>query len=98
MDAGYFYGARNPSCRSRGLYDYDYSSDLIPEAVTTPQRLTAGMIQVNQKLVRLLGMPDGRATKEINLIKSAMKTMREKFDSLRATVSTFSTTSSANQY
>ena len=55
MDAGNFYGARNPSCRSRGTYDYDYSSDLISEAVTT-QRHTAGMIQVNQKLDRLLGM------------------------------------------
>ena len=45
------------------------------------------MIQVNQKLVRLLGMM-GEQQKEINLVKSAMKTMREEFDSLRATVST----------
>ena len=53
------------------------------------------MIQVNQKLVRLLGMM-GEQQKEINLVKSAMKTMREKFDSLCATVSTFSTPSSVN--
>ena len=95
MDAGNFYGARNPSCRSRGPYDYDYPSDLIPEAVTTPQRPTAGMIQVNQKLDRLLGMM-GEQQKETNSVKSAMKTIREEFDSLRATVSSFSTPSSAD--
>ena len=57
MDAGNFYGVRNPSCRSRGNYDYDYSSDLISEAVTTQRHMhTAGIIQVNQTLDRLLGM------------------------------------------